>query len=152
VGWQDPSPRARARAPAGSPAAQPGYQATAPEIRLSFSTILGRAMLALGAGALAYAAAHAGMVSLHGGRLAAASHAALDIGASVAVAVVVGWAILRLLLRRPEPVGLPRRVRDGWFGRRRGWDDSRSGLTFGEAVAADAVGEVVGAVIDAVTD
>ncbi|HEY9029432.1 MAG TPA: hypothetical protein VIP05_34415, partial [Burkholderiaceae bacterium] len=103
-----------------------------------------------GAGVLAYAAAHAGMVALHGGR--AASHAALDIAVAVAVALVVGWVLLRMMLRRPESVGLPRYVRDGWFGRRRGWDDSRSGLTFGEAVAADAVGEVVGAVIDAVTD
>lgn len=146
MGWQDPSPRMRAR----TAAAQPGYGA-GPAVRLSFGTIAWRAAQAAFAGVLVYAATHAGMVWWHGGRAGATAHAALDIAVSVAVAVVVGWAILRLLLGRPE-VGLPRYARESWLGRRRGWNDSDAGMTFGEAVAADAIGEVVGAVIDAAID
>ena len=151
MGWEDPSPRARARASAGTPAAQPGYGA-GPDIRLSFGTMAWRAVQAAFAGVLAYAAAHAGMVSLHAGRAGAAAHSTLDIAVSVAVAVLVGWLVLRALLRRPEGAGLSRHVRESWFGRRRGWNDSYAGMSFGEAVAADAIGEVVGAVIDAVVD
>jgi hypothetical protein len=151
VGWQDPSPRVRTRTTAGTRAARPGYGA-GPDIRLSFGTLAWRAAQAAFAGVLAYAAAHAGMVSLHGGGAASAAHATLDIAVSVAVAVLVGWLILRMLLSRPQEAGLPRYVRESWYGRRRGWNDSYAGMTFGEAVAADAIGEVVGAVIDAVTD
>ena len=147
MGWEDPSPRGRARSPAGNP----GYDA-GPDVRLSFGTIVWRLVQAAFAGVLAYAAAHAGMVAWHGGRAAATMHSTLDIAVSVAVAVVVGWAILRMLLRQPQASGLPRYVRESWYGRRRGWNDSYAGMTFGEAVAADAVGEVVGAVIDAALD
>jgi len=151
MGWEDPSPRARARTPAGKPGAQPGYGA-GPHVRLSFATMAWRAAQAAFAGVLSYAAAHAGMVSLHAGRADAAAHSMLDIAVSVAVAVLVGWLILRMLVRRPQGSGLPRYVRESWFGRRRGWNDSYAGMSFGEAVAADAIGEVVGAVIDAVVD
>jgi len=146
MGWEDPSPRAQARA-AG---AQPGYGA-GPGVRLSFGTMAWRAAQAAFAGVLAYAAAHAGMVWWHGGRAGATAHASLDIAVSVAVAVVVGWIVLRALLKDP-PRGLPRYVRESWLGRRRGWNDSDAGMSFGEAVAADAIGEVVGAVIDAAID
>ena len=151
MGWEDPSPRMRARTAAGNPSAQPGYGA-GPGVRLSFGTIAWRAAQAGFAGVLAYAAAHAGMVSLHGGRAAAAAHSTLDVAVAIAVAVVVGWLALRMLLSRPQGTGLPRYVRESWYGRRRGWNDSYAGMTFGEAVAADVVGEVIGAAIDAVTD
>ena len=150
MGWEDPSPRPRGRA-AVATSASPGYGAT--EVRLSFTTIAWRAVAALVAGVTIYAAAHAGMVTLHG-RQAAAHHATLDAAVALVVAVVVGWLILRMLLRRPESAGLPLRVREGrgWFGRRRGWDDSYGNMSFGEAVAAEAVGDVIGAVIDAAID
>jgi hypothetical protein len=152
VGWEDPSPRARSRSVGIDPGAQPGY-GTGPDVRLSFGTIAWRCMQAALAGVLVYAAAHAGMVAWHGGRAAAYMHSTLDIAVSVAAAVVVGWLILRMLLRQPQTAaGLPRYVRESWYGRRRGWNDSYAGMTFGEAVAADAVGEVVSAVIDAAMD
>ena len=146
MGWQDPSPRMRAR-PSG---AQPGYGA-GPAIRLSFGTMAWRAAQAAFAGVLAYAATHAGMAWWHGGRAGATTHTALDAAVSVAVAVVVGWAIFRMLLSSQQ-IGLRRYFRASWLGRRRGWNDSDVGMTFGEAVAADAIGEVVGAVIDAAID
>ena len=150
MGWEDPSPRPRGRA-AVATSASPGYGAT--EVRLSFTTIAWRAVVALVAGVTIYAAAHAGMATLHG-RQAAAHHATQDAAVALVVAVVVGWLILRMLLRRPESAGLPLRVREGrgWFGRRRGWDDSYGNMSFGEAVAAEAVGDVIGAVIDAAID
>ena len=149
MGWEDPSPRPRGRVVATS--ASPGYGAT--EIRLSFTTIAWRAMVALVAGVMIYAAAHAGMVALHG-RQAAARHSTLDAAVALVVAIVVGWLVLRMLLRRPESTGLPLSVREGrgWFGRRRGWDSGYGNMTFGEAVAAEAVGDVIGAVIDAAID
>ena len=149
MGWEDPSPRLRGRPAATSPS--PGYGST--DVRLSFTTIAWRAVVALVAGVMAYAAAHAAMVALHG-RQAAARRSTLDAAVALVVAIVVGWLILRMLLRRPESAGLPLRVREGhgWFGRRRGWDDSYGNMTFGEAVAAEAVGDVIGAVIDAAID
>jgi hypothetical protein len=138
MGWQDPSPRARARSPVGDPSAQPGYGS--PGARLSFMSILARAAIALMVAGLAYAGAHRGL----GGWLGAA-HAMLVVALSAALAVVVGGLVLRALVGLPESGS---GGRGGWFDRRRGWDDS-SGLTFGEA---DAVGEVVGAIIDAATD
>ena len=148
MGWEDPSPRVRGRPTAAS--ASPGYGSA--EVRLSFATIAARSVLALVAGVLAYAAAHACMAAWHGHR-AAAAHSMLDVAVSLAVAAIVAWLCLRMLLQRAESVGLPLRVREGrWFGRRRGWDDGYGGMTFGEAVAADVVGEVVGAVIDAAID
>ena len=150
MGWEDPSPRRRGR-PATTTPASPGYGAA--DVRLSFTTIAWRAVVALVAGVMAYAGAYAGMVALHG-RQAAAHHSTLDAAVALVVAIVVGWLILRMLLRRPESAGLPLRVREGrgWFGRRRGWDDSYGNMTFGEAVAAEAVGDVIGAVIDAAID
>ena len=149
MGWQDPSPRLRGRPAAISPS--PGYGAA--DVRLSFATIAWRAVVALVAGVMIYAAAHASMVALHG-RQAAAHHATLDAAVALVVAVVVGWLILRMLLRRPESTGLPLSMREGrgWFGRRRGWDGGYGNMTFGEAVAAEAVGDVIGAVIDAAID
>jgi hypothetical protein len=134
MGWQDPSPRARARtiAAAGNPMAQPGY--ADPGVRLSFTTIVARALVALLVGFLVYAGAHKGL----GGWLGPA-HALAVLAGSLVLAAVIGWLVLRTLMRTPE------------FAERRGWDDT-SGLTFGEAVAADVVGEVIGAAIDAVTD
>ena len=143
MGWEDPSPRRRGR-PATTTPASPGYGAA--DVRLSFTTIAWRAVVALVAGVMAYAAAHAAMVALHG-RQAAAHHSTLDAAVALVVAIVVGWLILRMLLRRPESAGLPLRVREG-----RGWDDSYGNMSFGEAVAAEAVGDVIGAVIDAAID
>ena len=150
MGWEDPSPRLRGR-PAATTSPSPGYGNA--DVRLSFTTIAWRAVVALVAGVMAYAGAYAGMVALHG-RQAAAHHSTLDAAVALVVAIVVGWLILRMLLRRPESAGLPLRVREGrgWFGRRRGWDDSYGNMTFGEAVAAEAVGDVIGAVIDAAID
>ena len=147
MAWDDPSPRARARPSARGPAAQPGYAAS--EVRLSFATMLWRATVALFIGGMIYAGVHALLVAWLG-----APHALLAMAIALAGACVLGWLILRMLLRRPAFVGLPRAVRDGggWFRGRRGWDDSYAGMTFGEAVAADVVGDVVGAVIDAATD
>ena len=149
MGWEDPSPRQRGRpAPTSS---SPGHGAA--EVRLSFTTIAWRAVVALVAGVMGYAAVHAGMVALHG-RQAAAQHSTLDAAVALVAAVVVGWLVLRMLLRRPESAGLPLRVREGrgWFGRRRGWDSGYGNMTFGEAVAAEVVSDVVGAVIDAAID
>jgi hypothetical protein len=139
MGWEDPSPRARAGTSAGNPVAQPGY--ADPGVRLSFGTIVVRALVALLVGFLMYQGAHKGL----GGWLGPARAIAV-LACSLSLAAVTGWLVLRTLMRTPEYVG-----GRGWFGRRRGWDDTSS-LSFGEAVAADAVGEVVGAVIDAVTD
>ena len=150
MGWEDPSPRQRGR-PAAPASSAPGYGTT--EVRLSFTTIAWRAVVALVAGVMAYAAAHAGMVALHG-RQAAAHASTLDAVVALVAAVVVGWLVLRMLLRRPEPAGLPLRAREGrgWFGRRRGWDSGYGNMTFGEAVAAEVASDVVGAVIDAAID
>jgi len=139
MGWQDPSPRARGRAPAGRPAARPGDGD--PGVRLSFTTIVLRWAVALLVGGLVYAGAHKGF----GGWLGPV-HAMVVLAIAIALAVLVGWLVLRVLMRLPESEGA-----GVSSGRRRRWDDS-SGLTFGEAVAADAAGEVVGAVIDAITD
>ena len=141
MGWQDPSPRARARSPVGNPAAQPGYGD--PGVRLSFLTIVMRGGVALMVGGLAYFGAHKGL----GGWLGP-PHAVLVFGLSAALAALVGLVVLRALMRLPGSDSAGRRT---WFGSRRGWDDS-SGLTFGEAVAVDVAGEVVGALIDAATD
>ena len=150
MGWQDPSPRRQGR-PAAAASPSPGHGAD--DVRLSFATMAWRAVVAMVAAVMAYAVAHASMVALHG-RQAAAHHSALDAAVALVVAVVAGWLVLRMLLRRPESAGLPLRVREGrgWFGRRRGWDSGYGNMTFGEAVAADAVGEVIGAVIDAAID
>jgi len=139
MGWQDPSPRVRTRSTAGNPAAQPGY--ADPGVRLSFGTIVVRALVALLVAFLMYEGARKGL----GGWLGPA-HAMAVLAGSLALAAVAGWLVLRTLMRTPEVVG-----KRGWFGGRRGWDDT-SGLTFGEAVAADVVGEVIGAAIDAVID
>ena len=139
MGWQDPSPRARARSSGGSPAAQPGYGDAGP--RLSFAAIMVRALVALLVGGAVYVGAHKGL----GGWLGPA-HAWAAVAIPAALALAVGWLALRASMRMPEGDG-----RRGWFGRRRGWDDS-SGLTFGEAVAADAIGDVVGVIVDAATD
>lgn len=139
MGWQDPSPRARARSSGGNPAAQPGYGD--PGVRLSFVTIVVRVLVALLVGGLAYAGAHEGLGAWFG-----PAHAMAAVAIPLALALVVGWLALRALMRMPERDG-----RRGWFGRRRGWDDS-SGLTFGEAVAADVTGDFVEAFIDAATD
>jgi len=141
VGWEEPSPRARARSPAGNPAAQPGYGD--PGVRLSFMAIAMRGGVALMVGGLCFSGAHKGL----GGWLGP-PHAVLVFVLSVALAVLMGWVVLRALLRLPGTDAGGRRT---WFGSRRGWDDS-SGLTFGEAVAADVAGDVVGALIDAATD
>jgi len=139
MGWEDPSPRLRARSPGGNPAARPGYGD--PGSRLSFTTIMLRWGLALLVGGLVYAGAHKGFGSWLG-----PAHAMAVLVISVALAAAVAWRVLRVLMRLPESAGV------GFsFGRRRRWDDT-SGLTFGEVVAADAVGEVVGAVIDAAID
>jgi len=139
MGWQDPSPRARARSPAGNPAAQPGYGD--PGVRLSFLTIVVRALVALLVGGSVYAGAHKGLGGWFG-----PAHELAAVAIPAVLAVIVGWLVLRALMRMPESDG-----RRGWFGRRRGWGDS-SGLTFGEAVAADVTGDIVEAFVDAATD
>jgi hypothetical protein len=53
LGWEDPSPRARARSPAGDPTAQPG--GGDPGVRLSFATIVMRWAAALFLGGLGWA-------------------------------------------------------------------------------------------------
>jgi formate hydrogenlyase subunit 3/multisubunit Na+/H+ antiporter MnhD subunit len=137
VGWEDPSPRARPRSPAGDPAAQPGYGDHG--VRLSFVTIVLRAVAALLIGGVTYAGAHHGLVAWLG-----SAHAIAVLAISVALAVVVGWLLLRVLMRTPESGGRGRR----------GWADS-SGLAFDDSDVGGAVGGVVaavGAVVDAATD
>jgi hypothetical protein len=129
MGWEDPSPRARVRTSTGNPGAQPGY--TDPGVRLSFGTIVVRALVALLVGFLMYEGAHKGLGSWLG-----PAHTIAVLACSLSLAAVTGWLVLRTLMRTPEHVG------------GRGWDDTSS-LSFGEA---DAIGDVVGAVIDAVTD
>jgi hypothetical protein len=139
VGWEDPSPRARARSPAGDPTAQPGYGDAG--VRLSFTTIAARWAVALLAGGLVYAGAHKGF-----GLWLGPERAMPVLAISLVLAAVVAWLLLRALMRLPESEGAGVSP-----GRRRGWDDT-SGLTFGEVVAADVAGDVVGAIIDAATD
>ena len=139
MGWEEPSPRARSRSTGGSPAARPGYGD--PGVRLSFMTIVVRWAVALLVGGLVYAGAHKGFSGWLG-----PARGLTVLAISLALAAVVAWLVLRVLMRLPESEGAGIS-----FGRRRRWNDT-SGLTFGEAVAADAVGEVVGAIIDAATD
>lgn len=139
MGWQDPSPRRQARSPAGNPDAQPGYGD--PGVRLSFMTIVMRWALALLVGGLVYAGAHKGFRQWLG-----PAHAMAALAIPVALAAFVAWLVLRVVMRLPESEGIGVSP-----GRRRGWDDS-SGLTFGEAVVADVVGEGIGAALDALTD
>ena len=139
MGWEDPSPRGRARPPAGNPAAQPGYGD--PGVRLSFMTIVMRWAVALFLAGLVWAGAHKGL-----GTWLGPDRAMPVLAISSALAAAVAWLALRVLMRLPESEGAGVSL-----GRRRGWDDTSS-LTFGEVVAADAVGDVVGAIIDAATD
>jgi hypothetical protein len=139
MGWEDPSPRAQACSPGGNPAAQPGYGD--PGVRLSFMVIAMRWAVALLVGGLVYAGAHKGFGAWFG-----PAHATAVLAISLALAAAVAWLLLRVLMRLPQSEGAGVSL-----GRRRGWDDT-SGLTFGEVVAADAVGDVVGAIIDAATD
>ena len=136
MAWDDPSPRTRAMPAANRPSAPPGYGA--PEIRLSFMTILGRTAVALLIGACVYEGVRSIAQSAIAGR-----HPVMDVALPLAVAVIAGWLLLRFLLRSPPSVG-----GRGWFGRRRGWDDRYDSTSFGEVV----VGEAVGAVIDAALD
>jgi hypothetical protein len=151
VAWDDPAPARAARAPAAVRPA-PGYGAVE---RRGFGALLGLALVALLAGACAYAAAHAGVEAWH-----EAHGAALwplgDRGLALAAAALLALWTFRHLLRRPR-IGLPRRIRDGGggYGWRRGWDDDRYGDAYsslGEQLTADAVADVVGAVIEAVAD
>jgi hypothetical protein len=137
MGWQDPSPRARARSPAGDPAAQPGYGD--PGVRLPFMTIVVRAAVALLIGGLTYAGAYKGF-----GAWLGPAHALAVLAVSAALAVVLGGLVLRALMRLPasDGVGIP-------FADRRGWGHS-AGLTLADA--ADLTGDVVDAFIDAATD
>jgi len=150
VAWDDPAPARRNR-PASSRASAPGYGPANP---LPFLTILGRGIVSVFIGVMAYWGAHAAVQAwrlAHGG----GGHALADMAIAIVAAVVVGVLALRYLLSRPRYVGgLPLRVRDGggWWGRRRGWDDDSVYPTFGQQVAADIAGDVVGAAIDAVTD
>ena len=139
MGWEDPSPRRRARSTGGDPAAQPGYGD--PGMRLSFSTILVRWAVALLVGGLVYAGAHKGF-----GLWLGPAKATAALATSLAMAALVAWLVLRVLMRLPESegVGIP-------FGRRRDWDDSAS-LNFERAVAVDLTADVVSAFIDAATD
>ena len=132
MGWQDPSPRVRPRAPAGDPASAPGYGDDG--VRLSFGTIVFRWALVAGIAALVFVGARKGLVGWLG-----PAHLVAVIGLSLAVALGVAGLALRLVMRLPESSG---------FGRRR-WDQT---TTFGQAVAGEAIGEVVGAIIDAATD
>ena len=140
MGWEEPSPRARARSPGGNPVAQPGYGE--PGVRLSFSTILMRWAVALLVGGLVYAGANAGFNAGLG-----VAHALAALLISLALAVVVAWLVLRALMGLPESdgIGIP------MFGSRRDWDDS-DGLVSAKADAVDLTGDVVSAFIDASTD
>ena len=141
MAWDDPSPRSRARSPAGAP----GYGV--PEVRLSFGTIVVRTVMAVAVAACLFA----GVRSVVRG-WAPGHHAVLDIVVPLAVALVAGWLLLRFLLRRPPTVGLPDRVRNGggWFGRRRDWDDDDASL--GQVIAVEATADVIGAALDAALD
>jgi len=133
VGWEDPSPRARARSPAGNRAAQPGYGD--PGVRLSFTTIVGRAVVALLVGGVAYAGVHHGFHAW-----LASAHATALLALSVASAVVVGGLVLRALMRLPPS------------GSRRGWGDDSGFEVSDVGDAVGAVVSVVGAIVDAATD
>ena len=149
MAWSDPAP-ARGSRPAQSRSPSPGYGAAT---RLPFLTILGRGLCALFIGGVTYWGAHSVVGAWHVAHRGGPSIAA-DMGIALAVAVVVGALSLRYLLNRPRFSGLPLRVRDGggWWGRRRGWDDGYGYPTFGEQVAADVAGDVIGAAIDAIVD
>ncbi len=138
MSWNDPSPRNRGRAPAPA-SANPGYGAPAPTggRGVSLATILARSAAALGAGALVYMGAHAGLSAWHGH---AAAHATADKGVALVLAILAAALLLRHLSNpaswRPGD-GL------GWLGgrRRQAWDDgyNRSYPTLGEQVVADVV-------------
>jgi len=133
MGWEDPSPRARARTPARDPAAQPGYGD--PGVRLSFGAIVLRWGVALLLGGVTYAGARHGL----GARLGPAHPIAVP-AVSLALAVVVGGLVGRALMRLPPSGGR--------------WNDS-AGLDFDDSDVPDAVGVVVGvvgAIVDVASD
>ena len=144
MAWSDPSPRKRGVSATQSSPVQPGY--AAPEVRGSFLTLLARAGMALVIGACVFAYLRS-IVRDH----VTGPHPALEVALPLAIAVLVGWLLLRFLLRRPES-GRAHRGGWGWFGRRREWDDRYRSTGFGEAVAGEAIGEAVGAMLDAALD
>ena len=148
MAWNDPSPRSRAR-PA---TVQPGYGV--PEVRLSFLTIVTRALVALCIAGCVYALLHGCAQAWLAGR-AGPGRPTLAVVGPLLVAAIAGWLVLRAWLGRPQQAGLPDRVRNGrgWFGGRRSWgDDGYLYPTAEQQIAADVVGDVIGAVIDIVTD
>ena len=149
MAWDDPSPRARS---AGvPPSSQPGYGE--PDVRLSFMTIVARAAAALFVCAIVHEGVRACVLAWQSGR-GGVPHPVLAVALPLLVAVLVGWLVLRHLLKRPATVGLSDRIRNGggWLGGRRSWDDGYGDPTFGDVVVADAVGDVIGAAIDAAID
>ena len=150
MAWDDPSPSNRGRAALSrsttSASASPGYG----DPGVSFSTLLLMTAVALFVGAMAYVAAHAGLVAWHRGQ--AAAHATSDKGIALVVGLIVAAVALRQFTRGPAS----RRFGDGfsWFGgrRRRGWDDDydRRYPTLGEQAVADVVEGVVEGVIRAI--
>ena len=128
MAWNDPSPRTRSLS--ADSRSSPGYGA--PELRVSFMTILARTAVALVAGACVYAGVRSVVHADLPGR-----HPAMDVALPLAVAAVAGWLLLRFLLRQPQSVG-----------RRRGWGDDRCSTSFGE----DVVSDVVSAAIDVAVD
>jgi len=136
LGWQDPSPRARARSLAGNPAAQPGY-GVAP---VSFGRIVFRLVLAAIVGTLGFIAARAGLAAWHG-------HASgFDVALAVAAGIVIGLLAWKYVTNRPASHGLSARVRDGGGWGARG-DDGLQTL-----VVADILTDVVEGVVDIAGD
>ena len=144
MAWSDPSPRQRRVSAMQSSPVQPGYGAR--EVRGSFLTFLARAGMTLVVAACVFAELRS-IVRDH----VTGPHPALEVALPLAIAVLVGWLLLRFLLRRPES-GRAHRGGWGWFGRRREWDDRYRSTGFGEAVAGEAIGEAVGAMLDAALD
>ena len=144
MAWDDPSPRRRALSSKQASPAGPGYGV--PEVRLSFLTILARAGIAVFIGACVFAEVRSIVRDHVTGR-----HPALEVALPLAVAALAGWLLLRFLLRQPATERVRRRGW-GWFGGRRDWDSRYRSTSFGEAVAGEAIGEAVGAVLDAALD
>jgi hypothetical protein len=145
MAWSDPSPRARGR----SASAQPGY--CAPEVRLSFLTIVARCAAALFVAAIAFEVLRIVVLAWATGHGATASPA-WSVALPLLVAMAIGWLLLRRLLKRPASVGLSDRVRNGGGWRGSSWSDSDGDPTFAVQVTTDLVEDLVSAAIDAATD
>ena len=138
MAWDDPSPRTRARPAAVAPSSQPGYG----DEPIAFGRLMFRLLLAGIIGVSTLLGAKAILASWHG---PAARSSVLDLVLAAAVGFVAAVLALKYVTNRPAGGFVV-------FRRRRSWDSRYDDATVSGFIVAEAVGDVVGAVIDAATD